>query len=170
MKKAMALLLACLLLLPAAAMAQPVSQKDYTITLTYNGQRYDCTYNYFAKCCGEADTSYDLWVNPIGGEETVGSFNLNVPFTAKTGDVFRVEAGETLQWLSIYVVRKDGTQHFVSPPGSILGSGLLDENDYFEVEIHSLVKERGISHIQTTARGRFFAGEVEMAIEMDVSL
>lgn len=166
MKKLLALLLACLLVVPAAAMAQ--STNDSRVQLTYNGQTYDCSITYFPKCCGEIDTSFDLWIHT--DDEAVGKFNLNFPSSVRAGDTLRVNAGESMKWLSLSASRPEGAVYYVPPHGSIFGTGLVAEGDFFEVTIHQVEYEMGIAHIVASVQGRFLDGEAEISMELDVYL
>ena len=164
MKKWLALVLVCMLVLPAAAMAQ----QEHDVKLTYNGQIYDCTIDYFPKCCGEIDTSFDLWIRT--GDDAVGMFNLNVPSSVRAGDVLRLNAGETMQWLSLYASRPDGVLYYVPPYGSIFGTGLVGEGDFLEVAVHQVEYQMGIAHIVASVQGCFLNGEAEISMELDVYL
>lgn len=166
MKKMLALLLVCLLAVPAAAMAQPTN--DSHAQLNYNGQTYDCSITYFPKCCGELDTSFDLWINT--DDEAVGKFNLNFPSSVCSGDTLRVNVGESMKWLSLSASRPEGTVYYVPPHGSIFGTGLVAEGDFFEVVLHQVEYEMGIAHIVASVQGCFLNGEAEISMELDVYL
>ena len=166
MKKLIATLLALMMALPSAALAQTASP---AIDFTYNGQRYECTYSAFEKCCTEADTSYDLWLEPIGCEE-IESINLSIPTTARGGDAFDLKQGDAVKYLTFYAVEPDGMKHYVSMPGSLFGTGLISEKDHYRLDVKSMEFIHGKPRVNASVNASFMNGEVPFQIDFDLQL
>lgn len=121
MKKLIALLVCCLFLWPAGIMAQ--EKRDH-VTLTYNGQTYECTYFSLPKCC----------------------------------------------WISFYSTGANGICNYVSEPESLLGNKLVSDEDFFELTVHELVKERGTVYVDATAKGSFLSGAENFELHFRITL
>ncbi|MBQ7867508.1 MAG: hypothetical protein IJ354_05130 [Clostridia bacterium] len=159
-------LLAMMMILPSISLAQPA---EPMIDFTYNGQQYECTYSAFEKCCSEADTSYDVWLNPIGCAE-IESINLSVPTTARGGDVFDLKQGDAVKYLTLYAVGPDGMQHYVSMPGSLFGTGLISEKDHYRLNVNAMEFINGKPRVNASISAAFLNGEVNFQINFDLQL
>ena len=166
MKQFTLFLLVLLMILPSAALAQPAQPM---IDFTYNGQQYECTYSAFEKCCSEADTSYDLWLEPIGCAE-IESINLSIPTTARGGDAFDLKHGDAVKYLTFYAVEPDGMKHYVSMPGSLFGTGLISEKDHYRLDVNSMEFIHGKPRVNASVSASFMNGEVSFQIDFDLQL
>ena len=166
MKKWLILLLAILMILPSATLAQ---QADSVVSITYNGQTHEYTYRSFPKCCGESDTSHDVYFTPVDPEQGAGRISISFPTTAKPGDHYIVRRGESLAWVAFYTSDDKGIHNYVSPSGSLLGNGLISDEDYYEMIVHDMVSERGNVYLDATLRGSFMAGTENFEARIQVS-
>ena len=139
------------------------------IDFTYNGQQYECTYSAFEKCCSEADTSYDVWLNPIGCDG-LESINLSIPTTARSGEVFSLRQGDAVKYLTFYTVEPDGMKHYVSMPGSLFGTGLISEKDHYQFNVNSMEYIHGKPRVNASISAAFLNGEVSFQINFDLQL
>lgn len=167
MKKLIALLVCCLFLWPAGIMAQ---EKQDHVTLTYNGQTYECTYFSLPKCCGEADTRYDISFSPVNGADGIDRVSISFPTVAQTGDRYMLHKGEAIRWISFYSTGANGICNYVSEPESLLGNKLVSDEDFFELTVHELVKERGTVYVDATAKGSFLSGAENFELHFRITL
>lgn len=167
MKKLIALLMCCLFLYPAGVLAQ---EKQDRVTLTYNGQTYECTYFSLPKCCGEVDTSYDITFSPVNEADGIDTVSISFPTVAQTGERYMLRKGEAIRWITFYSIGENGICNYVSEPGSLLGSKLVSDEDFFELTVHELVQERGTVYMDATAKGSFLSGTENFELHFQITL
>ena len=166
MKKYLALLLCCLMMLPVCAWAQTAAEP---IVITYNGQPYEYTYTSLAKCCNEGDNSHQLIFKPIG-DSPAGTVTLTFPTSVASGDQFSFKRGEGAENVLFYANGENGIRNYVTLPGSLLGTGMVGEGDFFELTLHSVEVSYGVAHVDATLRGSFLNGEDNYEIHFQVQL